>query len=179
MDCVLLFVYIFSIIFVRLINSNANMISMLRIWWSWEYLCGSHIIYGFWNLAYVVTVNYYPSMSKHQYPTSHALKNRYNRQASGTLSLCVMAFPYNILFPCVFCVLFSSAFASEDRIQNQLKHSAPALFVFGDSTVDPGNNNYVGTIFKSDFPPYGEDLRSQLPTGRFSNGKLPTDFIGK
>lgn len=52
------------------------------------------------------------------------------------------------------------------------------IYVFGDSTVDPGNNNYMKTAFKSDFPPYGRDFPNQIPTGRFTNGKLGTDFIG-
>lgn len=58
------------------------------------------------------------------------------------------------------------------------KSKASAIYVFGDSTVDPGNNNYINTAFKSDFPPYGRDLANKSPTGRFSNGKLGTDFIG-
>lgn len=53
-----------------------------------------------------------------------------------------------------------------------------ALYVFGDSTVDPGNNNYISTPFKSNFEPYGRDFANQVPTGRFTNGKLGTDFIG-
>ncbi|KAI5386759.1 hypothetical protein KIW84_073057 [Lathyrus oleraceus] len=57
------------------------------------------------------------------------------------------------------------------------KSKVSAIYVFGDSTVDPGNNNYVNTPFKSDFPPYGRDFPNQSPTGRFTNGKLGTDFI--
>lgn len=52
------------------------------------------------------------------------------------------------------------------------------MYVFGDSTVDPGNNNFIKTAFRSDFPPYGRDFANQVPTGRFTNGKLGTDFIG-
>nr|QGP73757.1 GDSL esterase/lipase [Sedum alfredii] len=55
--------------------------------------------------------------------------------------------------------------------------SVPAVFVFGDSTVDPGNNNFIGTTFRSDFPPYGQDLPDHMPTGRFSDGRLVTDFV--
>ncbi|KAK1301572.1 GDSL esterase/lipase [Acorus calamus] len=54
-----------------------------------------------------------------------------------------------------------------------------ALLVFGDSSVDPGNNNYLSTAFKSNFPPYGKDFFDGKPTGRFSNGRLPTDFIAE
>eukprot|EP01018_Ginkgo_biloba_P035947 Gb_31208 [translate_table: standard] len=55
----------------------------------------------------------------------------------------------------------------------------PALIVFGDSTVDPGNNNRIPTVLKSNFPPYGRDFIDQKPTGRFCNGRLPMDFIAE
>ena len=53
----------------------------------------------------------------------------------------------------------------------------PAIFTFGDSIVDVGNNNYQLTIVKANFPPYGRDFENHFPTGRFCNGKLATDFI--
>ncbi|KAL1198536.1 GDSL esterase/lipase [Cardamine amara subsp. amara] len=52
-----------------------------------------------------------------------------------------------------------------------------ALYAFGDSTVDSGNNNYIPTIFRSNHPPYGKSFPAKLPTGRFSDGKLATDFL--
>ncbi|XP_031494545.1 GDSL esterase/lipase At5g45960-like [Nymphaea colorata] len=55
--------------------------------------------------------------------------------------------------------------------------SFSALFVLGDSTVDPGNNNYLRTLVRSNFQPYGIDFIDQVPTGRFCNGKLFTDFL--
>lgn len=54
----------------------------------------------------------------------------------------------------------------------------PAIFIFGDSVVDVGNNNDIPTIIKANFPPYGRDFINNTSTGRFSNGKLATDFIG-
>lgn len=54
----------------------------------------------------------------------------------------------------------------------------PALFIFGDSVVDAGNNNNLKTIIKSNFPPYGRDFQNHMPTGRFCNGKLSTDYTG-
>ncbi|KAL8143197.1 hypothetical protein V2J09_016229 [Rumex salicifolius] len=53
----------------------------------------------------------------------------------------------------------------------------PGVIVFGDSIVDPGNNNYLNTIAKCNFPPYGRDFEGGIPTGRFSNGKVPSDLI--
>ncbi|KAK1271471.1 GDSL esterase/lipase [Acorus gramineus] len=52
-----------------------------------------------------------------------------------------------------------------------------AVFAFGDSTLDPGNNNYLKTIFRADHPPYGRDFPGHSPTGRFTDGKLMTDFL--
>lgn len=55
----------------------------------------------------------------------------------------------------------------------------PAIITFGDSVVDVGNNDYLATIYKADYPPYGRDFVNHKPTGRFCNGKLATDLIGK
>ncbi|XP_048443191.1 GDSL esterase/lipase APG-like [Pyrus x bretschneideri] len=52
----------------------------------------------------------------------------------------------------------------------------PAIMTFGDSAVDVGNNDYLPTIFKANYPPYGRDFVSHQPTGRFCNGKLATDI---
>ncbi|KAJ4714147.1 GDSL esterase/lipase [Melia azedarach] len=57
--------------------------------------------------------------------------------------------------------------------------TVPAVFVFGDSIVDPGNNNNVKTIVKCNFPPYGRDFMGGKPTGRFCNGNVPSDFIAQ
>ncbi|KAK9075039.1 hypothetical protein SSX86_003358 [Deinandra increscens subsp. villosa] len=54
-----------------------------------------------------------------------------------------------------------------------------ALFVFGDSLVDNGNNNYLATSARADSPPYGIDLPDHRPTGRFSNGLNLPDTIGE
>ncbi|VAI78271.1 unnamed protein product [Triticum turgidum subsp. durum] len=58
------------------------------------------------------------------------------------------------------------------------KPVVPAVIVFGDSTVDTGNNNVIGTVLKSNFPPYGRDLQGGA-TGRFCNGRLPPDFVSE
>lgn len=55
----------------------------------------------------------------------------------------------------------------------------PAIIVFGDSSVDAGNNNYIPTIARSNFEPYGRDFNGGRPTGRFSNGKIATDFVSE
>ncbi|KAF2284855.1 hypothetical protein GH714_031301 [Hevea brasiliensis] len=55
----------------------------------------------------------------------------------------------------------------------------PALIVFGDSSVDSGNNDYIPTVARSNFEPYGRDFQGGRPTGRFSNGRIATDFISE
>ncbi|KAI4384941.1 hypothetical protein MLD38_003025 [Melastoma candidum] len=55
----------------------------------------------------------------------------------------------------------------------------PAVIVFGDSSVDSGNNNMIATVLKSNFEPYGRDFYGARPTGRFSNGRVPPDFISE
>ncbi|RDX97922.1 GDSL esterase/lipase [Mucuna pruriens] len=55
----------------------------------------------------------------------------------------------------------------------------PALFIFGDSVVDVGNNNHLYTIVKANFPPYGRDFKNHSPTGRFCNGKLASDYTAE
>jgi len=55
--------------------------------------------------------------------------------------------------------------------------AARAFFVFGDSLVDNGNNNYLITAARADSPPYGIDTPDHRATGRFSNGKNVPDII--
>ncbi|XP_020593529.1 GDSL esterase/lipase At5g45950-like [Phalaenopsis equestris] len=51
------------------------------------------------------------------------------------------------------------------------------LLVFGDSTVDPGNNNKLNTTLKANFKPYGIHFLRSRPTGRHSDGLLSPDII--
>lgn len=62
---------------------------------------------------------------------------------------------------------------------HEISAMVPAVIVFGDSTVDPGNNNQMSTVLKSNFAPYGRDYFGGQPTGRFSNGRIATDFISE
>ncbi|KAK7823105.1 gdsl esterase/lipase, partial [Quercus suber] len=55
----------------------------------------------------------------------------------------------------------------------------PAIIVFGDSSVDAGNNNQIPTIARSNFGPYGRDFSGRKATGRFSNGRIATDFVSE
>ncbi|KAL6854267.1 hypothetical protein ACP4OV_019170 [Aristida adscensionis] len=53
----------------------------------------------------------------------------------------------------------------------------PAVYVFGDSLADVGNNNRLLTLLKADFPHNGIDYPGKKATGRFSNGKNFPDFL--
>ncbi|KAK0608014.1 hypothetical protein LWI29_024132 [Acer saccharum] len=53
----------------------------------------------------------------------------------------------------------------------------PANFVLGDSLVDVGNNNYIVSLSKANYPPNGIDFGS--PTGRYTNGRTIVDIIGQ
>ncbi|XP_054778816.1 GDSL esterase/lipase At5g45960-like isoform X2 [Prosopis cineraria] len=77
----------------------------------------------------------------------------------------------------IFIPCFMLCFMVVQKVEALNRNKVSAVYVFGDSTVDPGNNNFVNTAFKGNFPPYGRDFPNQVPTGRFSNGKLGTDFL--
>ncbi|OVA16761.1 Lipase [Macleaya cordata] len=55
----------------------------------------------------------------------------------------------------------------------------PRFFIFGDSLVDTGNNNYIFTKAKANVEPNGIDFAPSggRPTGRFSNGKTFLDVL--
>ncbi|KAJ8754996.1 hypothetical protein K2173_015508 [Erythroxylum novogranatense] len=65
------------------------------------------------------------------------------------------------------------------QLMSKVNAKVPAIIVFGDSTVDSGNNNQISTILRSDFAPYGRDFEGGKPTGRFSNGRIAPDFISE
>lgn len=89
-------------------------------------------------------------------------------------------------WPLVIIVCWCSAIAMNIIFQHDVSASSlpnnetvPAVIVFGDSIVDTGNNDYIITLVKCNFPPYGKDFDGgNHPTGRFSNGLVPSDIIG-
>ncbi|KAJ9567999.1 hypothetical protein OSB04_003965 [Centaurea solstitialis] len=57
--------------------------------------------------------------------------------------------------------------------------SVPGVYIFGDSLIDPGNNNYLRrSLSRADFPWNGIDFPTGA-TGRFSNGKNAADFLAE
>ncbi|TYJ48753.1 hypothetical protein E1A91_A01G085500v1 [Gossypium mustelinum] len=78
-----------------------------------------------------------------------------------------------LLFLLFFCLLSL-------RMEFSRAQMVPAVFVFGDSLVDVGNNNYLPvSIAKADFPHNGIDFPTRKPTGRFSNGKNAADLLAE
>ncbi|CAI0475320.1 unnamed protein product [Linum tenue] len=65
---------------------------------------------------------------------------------------------------------FSSFAAGEKAV--------PCYFIFGDSLADNGNNNWLQTVAKVDYSPYGVDFRRGA-TGRFTNGRNIVDFFAE
>lgn len=66
---------------------------------------------------------------------------------------------------------------SARSILHQLPFEATKLFVFGGSYVDTGNI-INATISAARNIPYGMTFPG-VPSGRFSNGHILTDFVGK
>ncbi|XP_021891520.1 GDSL esterase/lipase At2g23540 [Carica papaya] len=79
-------------------------------------------------------------------------------------------------FPWLLIVFFSS-------LTNFAKTNGEigASFIFGDSLVDAGNNNYLSTLSKANIRPNGIDFKASggNPTGRFTNGRTIGDIVGE
>nr|XP_043613318.1 GDSL esterase/lipase At5g33370-like [Erigeron canadensis] len=79
---------------------------------------------------------------------------------------------------CILLLYFVSLLAM--GVRGDLKVNQPRpFFVFGDSLVDNGNNNFLITMARADAPPYGIDTPSHRPNGRFSNGLNIPDIISE
>uniref|UniRef100_A0A0D6QRY5 SGNH hydrolase-type esterase domain-containing protein n=1 Tax=Araucaria cunninghamii TaxID=56994 RepID=A0A0D6QRY5_ARACU len=85
-----------------------------------------------------------------------------------------------ILIFCVVVLVFKAGLWRSRELYDQYvfgpRHSA--LFVFGDSLADAGNNNYLNTsiVARANFPPYGKSFFGTA-TGRFSDGRTVFDFL--
>lgn len=78
-----------------------------------------------------------------------------------------------------FFLVFSVATLDMHVLAHNIK-APPTLFIFGDSTVDVGTNNFLtNSGAKANVPYYGIDFYNSIPTGRFSNGFNTADQIGK
>ncbi|KAJ0966180.1 hypothetical protein J5N97_027318 [Dioscorea zingiberensis] len=83
---------------------------------------------------------------------------------------------YDLVFMNVNLALFYSLVL----LHGHARASTPAMYVFGDSLADVGNNNHILlTLIKADFPYNGIDYPRHEATGRFSNGKNAVDFLAE
>ncbi|MBA0550199.1 hypothetical protein Golob_021166 [Gossypium lobatum] len=94
----------------------------------------------------------------------------FNKGMDGGRGFRVKNFLLFLLFLCLLSL----------RMEFSRAQMVPAVFVFGDSLVDVGNNNYLPvSIVKADFPHNGIDFPTKKPTGRFSNGKNAADLLAE
>ncbi|KAL4362244.1 hypothetical protein GQ457_04G006190 [Hibiscus cannabinus] len=82
-----------------------------------------------------------------------------------------------ILFFMFFsCCLQTSCFLG----LNNSVLKTPAVYAFGDSAIDAGNNKFIpNATARFNFMPYGIDFLGGIPTGRTTNGKTVVDFIAE
>ena len=85
-----------------------------------------------------------------------------------------MEYSRNTIF---FTIFLIASLLSLPIISVNATPNITALFAFGDSTVDSGNNNNRPTEFRGDHQPYGQDFPGHVSSGRLCNGKLVTDCI--
>ncbi|KAI3473550.1 hypothetical protein Pfo_031208 [Paulownia fortunei] len=79
----------------------------------------------------------------------------------------------------ILLLISAACFIALSSIEATAKPQFTAMFIFGDSMSDPGNNIYfVQSAAKANYLPYGIDF-DRGPTGRFSNGKILVDFLGE
>ena len=87
--------------------------------------------------------------------------------------------PFLRMFLIFLGLLWFDSFTGLEAATGKLA-SVPGLYVFGDSLVDAGNNNYLAiSISKANYPHNGVDFPNKKATGRFCNGKNFADVIGK
>ncbi|KAG0586229.1 hypothetical protein KC19_2G074000 [Ceratodon purpureus] len=78
------------------------------------------------------------------------------------------------LVSAVWCALFLLPWVA-------MAQKVPAVFIFGDSLSDPGNNNYIHpTLSRANTLPNGIDFpEGPMATGRYTNGRTTVDIIGQ
>ncbi|XP_052183899.1 GDSL esterase/lipase 1-like isoform X4 [Diospyros lotus] len=82
--------------------------------------------------------------------------------------------------PSFFFFFFFFFFPAAGSSHSHDLQDGPALFFFGDTYFDVGNNNYINTTttLQANFWPYGQTFFN-YPTGRYSDGRLIPDFIAE
>ncbi|CAN6441358.1 unnamed protein product [Victoria cruziana] len=75
-------------------------------------------------------------------------------------------------------ILFSLFALSSELSVSSTENNVKAMFIFGNSVVDGGNNDFLDTPVKCNYYPYSVDFLLG-PTGRFSNERTPADILGE
>lgn len=91
-------------------------------------------------------------------------------------------YPLVMKLALVMMLLHCSLYSIHVEAQPPAQQAAlfPAMFIFGDSLVDIGNNNYVTlSLAKANMPPNGIDFPTGTATGRFCNGRTSFDVLCK
>ncbi|KAF5479429.1 hypothetical protein F2P56_000249 [Juglans regia] len=81
-------------------------------------------------------------------------------------------------FRLLMLVFFMVLSVSSGQGSGRGREMVPAMFIFGDSLIDNGNNNNLPSFAKANYFPYGIDFKGG-PTGRFSNGYTMVDEIAE
>lgn len=85
-----------------------------------------------------------------------------NMESSRFINICFLVFCASLIIP-----------------TRSHSYSHVALFIFGDSLYDVGNNNYLkNALARVNIKPYGETF-FKYPTGRASDGRLIPDFVAE
>lgn len=79
------------------------------------------------------------------------------------------------------CLLFCLSLIIKTALVQAISTSRSSFFIFGDSSVDAGNNNYIDTTpeNRANYEPYAQNGFFPAPTGRFSNGRIVVDYISE
>lgn len=108
----------------------------------------------------------YTLCSIHIFTISIAFQGRFRQDYTG---LPVSAMAVSIWILTISLLLVGVCGQAGSRV--------PAMFIFGDSLSDPGNNNNLLSLAKANYFPNGIDFAEGV-TGRFCNGRTIADFLG-
>lgn len=104
----------------------------------------------------------------HDLTSSKNLKSSYTMNNKNLPNLVVSIFPF-ILLTCLRPCNTTNPSSKKPEFRG--------IFVFGNSILDNGNNNFLNTALKANYLPYGIDFQFGA-TGRFTNNKNLVDHIG-
>ncbi|KAG8641274.1 hypothetical protein MANES_13G130400v8 [Manihot esculenta] len=88
---------------------------------------------------------------------------------------------HNLPLLCLFVVANFLSFYHCRAANGDDNSKLGASFIFGDSLVDAGNNNYLPTLSRANIRPNGIDFKASggNPTGRYTNGRTIGDIVGE